>query len=519
MRIGPYEVVSTLGQGGMGVVYAARSPEGHEVAVKVLHQKAGDDLARFERERRLLASLGEPDGFVPLLDAGTTAAGPYLVMPLLTGGTLRKRLEAGPLGIEETVGLGRSLAAALGAAHARGVVHRDLKPENILFTAAGLPLVADLGLAKHFDPGAPGASQSVSLSVDGALRGTAGYMAPEQMADARSVAGPADVFALGVILYECLAGEPPFLGDGLVEVLATVAAGRFEPLRSRHPEVPAWLASVIERALSHAAWDRFPDGLALGRALAAGDVSESRGSHVVPVAAVAIVAVAGLAALGLRGGSGPRQPVAPRVVAPPPKRVVSEDARARAEAARKRSDERFAAGDLDGAIADVEQAMALDPGHALDWGNRGRARGNKGDYQGAVADFTRAIELDPKYTKAWCNRANARGNGGDLDGAIADYDQALALDPRYGLAWSNRGLTHCNMGAWEAAIADFDRVIDLDPAYAPVWMTRALAREKTGDTAGAIADYGHFLEIAPGDPQAPKARAEVERLTALRDRR
>ncbi len=153
MRIGPYEVLGELGRGGMGVVFRARGPGGGEVALKLLARADGAAFARFDRERRLLASLGEEEGFVGLLDAGTAREGAWLVMPLVPGGTLADRLEAGPLGVEETVALGTQLARALGAAHARGIVHRDVKPENILFAASGRPLVADLGIAKHFDRG------------------------------------------------------------------------------------------------------------------------------------------------------------------------------------------------------------------------------------------------------------------------------------------------------------------------------------------------------------------------------
>src|SRR5271156_2050882 len=151
----------------MGVVYRARSASGEEVAIKALTRVDSAKLARFERERRLLGTFTARDGFVPLLEAGTTNDGPYLVMALLPGGTLRDRLERGPLSIEETLTLGR--------AHARGIVHRDVKPENVLFTADGRALLADLGLAKHFDPSARGASQSVSLSADGVHKGTVGY--------------------------------------------------------------------------------------------------------------------------------------------------------------------------------------------------------------------------------------------------------------------------------------------------------------------------------------------------------
>jgi hypothetical protein len=312
MRIGPYEVVATLGKGGTGVVHAARSPDGRAVAVKVLRRCDGEIVARFERERRLLAALGEAEGFVPLLDAGTTPEGPYLVMPLVPGGTLRRKLEAGRLAIDETVALGRRLGLALGAAHARGIVHRDMKPENVLFTAGGLPLVADLGLAKHFDGGAPGASQSVSLSQHGVLRGTAGYMAPEQMNDARSVGPPADVFALGVILYECLAGEPPFVGGTLIEVIQRVAEGRVTPLRERRPEVPGWLVAVLERALERAPERRFADGAAVARALAA----RSPGRRGPALVALACVPIAIAAALALRAGNAP-PPDRPAPATPP----------------------------------------------------------------------------------------------------------------------------------------------------------------------------------------------------------
>jgi serine/threonine-protein kinase len=148
---GRYVVERELGRGGMGAVYLARSPEGAQVAVKVmLREASADGLARFRREQRLLASFGEAEGFVPVIDAGETPEGPFLVMPLVPGGTLRQRLEGGALSIGFTGALGASLARALGIAHARGIVHRDLKPENVLFTADRRPLIADLGLAKHF---------------------------------------------------------------------------------------------------------------------------------------------------------------------------------------------------------------------------------------------------------------------------------------------------------------------------------------------------------------------------------
>ncbi len=187
MRVGGYTLGGELGRGGMGAVFRAVAPDGREVAVKVLHRGArSSGRDRFERERRLLAELSESDGFVPLLDSGEDKGQPFIVMPLVGGGTLRDRLKQGPLAIEATIELAEALALAIGRAHELGIVHRDLKPENVLFRADGKPLVGDLGLAKHFETDAPATSQAgAALSRTGVMAGTAGYMAPEQARDAK----------------------------------------------------------------------------------------------------------------------------------------------------------------------------------------------------------------------------------------------------------------------------------------------------------------------------------------------
>jgi hypothetical protein len=324
MKIGPYVVERELGRGGMGVVHAGRSPSGAAVAIKLLLRTTKrETLARFDRERRLQAGLGEEAGFVPVMDVGDSPEGPWLAMPLVPGGTLRARLGRGPLGIEETVELGRALAQAAGRAHGLGIVHRDLKPENVLFTLPGAetgnwgrPLVSDLGLAKHFSSEVPGASQSVSLSRTGELVGTAGYMAPEQMNSAKEVGPPADVFSLGAILYECLAGEPAFEADSIHGVFAKVAQGDFAPVRKKRPDAPRWLAAVVERALAKEPADRFPDGAALAAALVAPPAARRSWAWVAAVLLVGGV----VAAVVARGDGKPVEtttgtPLAPTVAA------------------------------------------------------------------------------------------------------------------------------------------------------------------------------------------------------------
>jgi serine/threonine-protein kinase len=266
MKLGPYEVLDRIGEGGVGTVYRARAAGGRDVAVKVLKRRDEATVARFDRERRLQGALGEEEGFVPLLDRGDSPEGPYLVMPFVPGGTLRARLARGPLAIDATVALGRALATALGQAHARGIAHRDMKPENVLFAADGTPLVADLGLAKHFlAAGSP--EESFSVSRTGAFSGTVGYSAPEQVRNAKSVGPQADIFALGAILHECLSGEPAFGGATFLDVLRKVSEGTAPSLREKRPDAPSWLVQIVEKALARAPQHRFANGVALLQAL------------------------------------------------------------------------------------------------------------------------------------------------------------------------------------------------------------------------------------------------------------
>ena len=313
MKVRGYELVSELGHGGSGSVYLARRDDGKKVALKVLKTVSRDAFARFERERRLLASFGEAEGFVPVLDGGTTEEGlPFLVMPLLEGGTLHERIARGPLPVAECVELALLLARALERAHERGVVHRDVKPANVLYGPTG-PLLADLGLAKHFRHDVLGASQSSELTRHGEAVGTIGYMPPEQI---QGEASPGvDVFALGATLYECLAGEPAF-GESALEAAARSARGEYVPLEKVRPETPPWLAAAIARALALDPSERFPDAHAMRLAFAARTPGRPRRRAALAGLLLLLGAAAGLG-LALR----PRRPapLPPRPSQPPPR--------------------------------------------------------------------------------------------------------------------------------------------------------------------------------------------------------
>jgi serine/threonine-protein kinase len=251
---GRYRLVRVLGEGGMGSVYEAEHLQlGSRVAIKLLRGDAARDpqaVERLLREARAAASVRHPH-IVRVLDVGHDAGGaPYIVQELLVGRDLRRRLDVEKkLSAREALEVVIPVLGALDAAHHEGVVHRDIKPENI-FLAEGedakvTPRVIDFGVSRFTDKDrAPS-----SLTRTGALVGTPYYMAPEQARGERTVGPAADVWAVGVLLYESLAGKRPFDADNHNALMVAVLTARVPPLAEVAPEVPAWLAEVTERAL------------------------------------------------------------------------------------------------------------------------------------------------------------------------------------------------------------------------------------------------------------------------------
>jgi tetratricopeptide (TPR) repeat protein/predicted Ser/Thr protein kinase len=258
---GRFRVEALAASGGMGRVYRARDEGGAPVAVKVLFD--ADDEARFEREARVLSTLRHP-GIVGYVAHGRTARGEaYLVTEWLDGETLAERLERGPLGIAETVDLGRAVAEALAAAHREGIVHRDVKPGNLLLPSgrAGDARIIDFGIARA-------AGHEAALTMTGAIVGTAGYIAPEQARGERDLDARADVFSLGCVLFRCLTGRPAFAGDEALAILLKLVME--EPARAIDlaPEIPEALDGLVMRMLAKARDERPRDAGAVAAELA-----------------------------------------------------------------------------------------------------------------------------------------------------------------------------------------------------------------------------------------------------------
>jgi len=316
-RVGVYTVLNRLGAGASGEVWRARDERlGRDVAIKIVLPHTSSDserLRRFAEEARLAGSLNHPN-LLTVHDVGEHAGLPMLVTECLDGQSLRRRLEAGSLPVAKAITVAIGIARGLAAAHARGVVHRDVKPENVFLPTNGDVKILDFGLAKLL-PTVASEPAAQRLTIDGLILGTPGYMAPEQVrggpVDAR-----ADLFAVGVITYEMLAGSNPFKRASIVETLHATLTADAPDLTAAVPGIPPALAKLVMRLLEKnpqarflsaqdLAWalEQLVDVSAIPRTLSRDTPARRRASWRVWVAAIAALA-AGLLGAGIYSTRG-----------------------------------------------------------------------------------------------------------------------------------------------------------------------------------------------------------------------
>ena len=310
-RLGPYEIVSPLGAGGMGEVYRARDTKlDRDVAVKVLPESVAadrDTLARFEREAKAVAALSHPN-ILAIHDFGTHEGTAYAVMELLEGKTLREKLDAGPISQKQAVDYALQVARGLSAAHEKGIVHRDLKPENVFISKDGHVKILDFGLAKRVEKVAPGEETKASTvsghTEPGTVMGTVGYMSPEQVrgldVDQRS-----DIFSFGAILYELLSGKRAFKGGTAADTMAAILMHEPPELSESGRNISPALDHIVRHCLEKDRDNRFQSARDIGFDLSEQSsqpvtrgaqlaVSATGKRKILIAAAVAILAVAGV---------------------------------------------------------------------------------------------------------------------------------------------------------------------------------------------------------------------------------
>jgi tetratricopeptide (TPR) repeat protein/tRNA A-37 threonylcarbamoyl transferase component Bud32 len=475
-----YRIEREIARGGMATVYLARDlRHDRDVALKVMHREVALALGRerFLREIKLAAGLSHPN-ILALHDSGEAGEFLYYVMPYMEGETLRHRLtKDGRLPLDEAIRLACESAEAIGYAHSRGIVHRDIKPENILLSR-GHAVVADFGIARAID-----AARDDRITTSGVALGTTAYMSPEQ-ALGENVDARSDVWALGCILYEMLAGRPPF-GSGGREVLTRSLTGRPDSLREARPDAPEDIDDIVRKALSRNSADRFANAAEFANALdlyrtgpgaTTGNASKRSARLAVAAGTVIVAAIVAVLVIWQRDGAPSPPTRAPQVARPVP---LSKDSIAN-ELVRlgKAQHARRTAASSARAITLYTQALARDSMFARAWAELARAAnfatiwafpipGMDRDslVSLAVHASDRAVELDPEDPMSWLvkGRASKLVDPEDLGPALFDLRKSLALDSMNADAWYDLGTIYQELLDGDRALAAWLRAAKLNP--------------------------------------------------------
>jgi serine/threonine protein kinase len=566
-------LLSTLGQGGMGVVYRAFDLSSQrEVAVKLLLAEAADSGAqreRFTREAFALAKIRHAN-VVRIHSTGEVEGRPYIVMDLVEGRSLGDRLQReGALAPREAAELFRKVALGLAAAHQESILHRDLKPANVLLTEAGEPRLTDFGLARDMQVPVS------DLTKTGIVTGTPGYLAPEQARGEKTEIGPStDVYGLGACLYESLTGALPFTG-AMIEVLIATSDLPPEPPSTRCPGLDSALEAIVLKCLEKRPEDRYASAREVaedlerflaGRAVLARthsrwhlprwlDQRRGRGAG--------LVLLAGLGGAGaLVWLAGPRpQPVSrPPALRPSSAPSASPELESEPEwppgfvEARASARKQARAWGIEQALETYDRIRAgLEPGSELlpgilleravvlfgppppdsrqppdkeelaqshrlpawngqSYFRRGLTLMKIGALEDALPDLDRSLEFgDVDQPMALSYRGRCKARLRDFAGAIRDFDAGLVRLPDNAELLYRRGRSKLELGRVQAAVEDFTRSIANRNRddLADCHLHRGLAHAVLGDDRAAIEDFGASLELDSGRPRIHRLRGEA----------
>jgi eukaryotic-like serine/threonine-protein kinase len=498
--LGRFLLRGELGRGGMGVVYRAFDPKlDREVALKVVRPDRLESTAsstRLLREADAMASLRHP-GIVALHEVGRVGQHSFLVCELVEDAcTLEVAFSTRTW--PERLELVLQVADALGFAHSRGLVHRDVKPANVLVDRSGRTRLIDLGLVTGAD--------LERLTRTGAMVGTPTTMAPEQIAGSRDRVGPpADVWALGVLLYLALTEELPFVAGDMIELASAITRRDPVPPRTLTPDVPPALEACCLKALHKDYQRRPPDGAAfateLRQALERSPSSSSYLPAFLLAGALTVLTLGGAALYASRKDDAPVASLGPQptpspssttptpspspTATPPAKSPLVTRAQELTRAGRRLEALRLLDAELEESPHDVELLTT-----------RALIRQGAGQGMGAREDVDLALQLDPEHAQAYRIRGVLRIPLGDYPGALADVEQAMRLDPSDRVAARNHAAILSAMNRLEEAVAEFDELLEKHPNDPDVLMARAVAWEFSGDWQKSLDDVDAAIKAS-----------------------
>ena len=524
-RVGRFVIERELGRGGMGIVYSAHDERlGRSVALKVLGKRRERDAERrqrFLREARSAASIVHPN-VAAVYEVGEADGALYIAMELVAGKSLRQRLAEGALPVVEAVALAAGVARGLAAAHDKQIVHRDLKPENVMVEPSGSPKILDFGLAKLHDadvtPTVLGAQATRSPSTeDGRILGTPGYMSPEQAAG-RAIDGRSDLFSLGVVLYEMLAGRLPFSFGTTAEALAAVLRDDPAPLR----RVPPAVATLTMQCLAKSPANRPADARAVAARLE--EKASSPRSRTPLFAGAAAIAIVG-AGIALRASG-------PSASAPAPIASAVPDA----------ATERGVA--IDAVLMPHSNVPAAAAAYAA-----GLTSLRDGAWELGAFSFVRAAKLDPTFAAAhlrvalygsiYCGvlpsqsreaaatamrfRASldardlallrvveaANREPSDMAEVLERVREAASRYPRDVEVVAQLGMTLRWVEKLDEARVQLNHALDLDPEFAGALSLLAYHEYWFRKDEAALALYGRCLALSPVAGSCVRWRAEI----------
>ncbi len=543
--LGRYTLLSRLGAGGMGDVWRAHDANlDREVAIKLLNPGALADATtrdRFRREAHVLSRLSHP-GVATIYDFDSQNGVDFLVMELVTGGTLESRITQGALSTADVTRIGAQIADALQDAHTRGFLHRDLKPGNVVLTDSGQPKILDFGLALLLG----GAAASGKITQTGMIVGSLPYMAPEQLlgeADGVST----DIYALGVMLFEMSAGRRPFMKERSEALMFEIFNNTAPPLRSLRADAPQELEALIADCLGKEAALRPVSAAAVAESLRA----VGSGTHAVAAAAPARTTIRSIAVLPLRNVS--RDPAQEYFGDGMTEAIISDLARIKAlRVISYTSSIKYKA--TDKSLPEIARELNVDAvleGSALLLGDRVRvsvqlisARADETlwadrydrsleNVLGLLSELAEtvvreiAIQITPAEATQLAKRSVVnpeahieflksrhsaiQGTKDALEIAVKHARRALEIDPDFALAWSSladaqsiraaRGMAPAAEAGAEAYAAA-TRALEIDPSLADAHASLGMIASLSGDPAGGIRLLSKAIELNPGLPMA-----------------